>query len=69
VLRRRAGVVERLDTAAVLATVTVHPLVTGEPDRGEPGGGPGGHVQLWPHRHGTDAMFICLLQKAGTGAE
>jgi 16S rRNA (cytosine967-C5)-methyltransferase len=22
------------------------------------------HVQLWPHRHGTDAMFIQLLQKA-----
>jgi 16S rRNA (cytosine967-C5)-methyltransferase len=21
------------------------------------------HVQLWPHRHGTDAMFIQLLQK------
>jgi 16S rRNA (cytosine967-C5)-methyltransferase len=19
------------------------------------------HVQLWPHRHGTDAMFIQLL--------
>jgi 16S rRNA (cytosine967-C5)-methyltransferase len=22
----------------------------------------GEHVQLWPHRHGTDAMFIQLLQ-------
>jgi len=22
---------------------------------------PGSHVQLWPHRHGTDAMFIQLL--------
>jgi 16S rRNA (cytosine967-C5)-methyltransferase len=22
------------------------------------------HVQLWPHRHGTDAMFIQLLRKA-----
>jgi len=20
-------------------------------------------VQLWPHRHGTDAMFLALLQR------
>ncbi len=26
---------------------------------------PAEHVQLWPHRHGTDAMFIQLFQKAG----
>jgi len=24
--------------------------------------GPGPTVQLWPHRHGTDAMFLALLQ-------
>jgi 16S rRNA (cytosine967-C5)-methyltransferase len=23
-----------------------------------------GTVQLWPHRHGTDAMFIALLRRA-----
>jgi 16S rRNA (cytosine967-C5)-methyltransferase len=23
--------------------------------------GPGPHVQLWPHRHGTDAMFAAAL--------
>lgn len=28
-----------------------------------PGTGPGPHVQLWPHRHGTDAMFIALLRR------
>ena len=22
-----------------------------------------GTAQLWPHRHGTDAMFVALLQK------
>ena len=22
-----------------------------------------GTVQLWPHRHGTDAMFIALLRR------
>ena len=25
--------------------------------------GPGPYVQLWPHRHGTDAMFLSLLVK------
>jgi 16S rRNA (cytosine967-C5)-methyltransferase len=25
--------------------------------------GPGPHVQLWPHLHGTDAMFVCVLQR------
>jgi hypothetical protein len=24
---------------------------------------------LWPHRHGTDAMFICLLQKLPDASE
>ena len=23
----------------------------------------GDYVQLWPHRHGTDAMFLALLRK------
>jgi 16S rRNA (cytosine967-C5)-methyltransferase len=28
--------------------------------------GPGGrYAQFWPHRHGTDAIFIALLRKAG----
>ena len=28
------------------------------------GDGPGaGSAQLWPHRHGTDAMFLALLQR------
>ncbi|MEJ7629101.1 MAG: RsmB/NOP family class I SAM-dependent RNA methyltransferase [Nocardioidaceae bacterium] len=25
--------------------------------------GPGPHVQLWPHRHGTDAMFVAVLRR------
>ncbi len=25
--------------------------------------GPGPHVQLWPHRHGTDAMHLSLLRR------
>ncbi|MBJ8345319.1 RsmB/NOP family class I SAM-dependent RNA methyltransferase [Antrihabitans sp. YC2-6] len=45
---RRHGVVE-LDT---------RPLVGDVPDLGD-----GPSVQLWPHRHGTDAMFMAALRK------
>lgn len=55
-LRRTGGTVKRLDTQAVLAGVTREPL---DLPAGE-------HVQLWPHRHGTDAMFIQLLGKASS---
>lgn len=40
-----------VDTPAVLEGVGIHPLTL--PDAP--------HAQLWPHRHGTDAMFIQLL--------
>ena len=30
-----------------------------------PGLGEGPHLQLWPHRHGTDAMFLSLLRRTG----
>ena len=30
---------------------------------GVPDLGDGPHVQLWPHRHGTDAMFLALLRR------
>ncbi|MBA3309984.1 MAG: RsmB/NOP family class I SAM-dependent RNA methyltransferase [Nocardioidaceae bacterium] len=26
--------------------------------------GAGPHVQLWPHRHGTDAIFVCSLRRS-----
>ncbi|MBC7403957.1 MAG: rRNA small subunit methyltransferase B, partial [Microbacteriaceae bacterium] len=54
---RRTDAVTRIDTSAVLAGVTKRELELGESSRD-------GHVQLWPHRHGTDAMFICLLEKS-----
>ncbi|MFD2080992.1 RsmB/NOP family class I SAM-dependent RNA methyltransferase [Actinopolymorpha cephalotaxi] len=41
--------VERLDA---------RPLLPGVPDLGD-----GPEVQLWPHRHGTDAMFLALLRR------
>ncbi|MGK5553694.1 RsmB/NOP family class I SAM-dependent RNA methyltransferase [Actinomadura kijaniata] len=45
--------VERLDSPAVLRTVA--PELTGVGD--------GPWAQLWPHRHGTDAMFLALLRR------
>ncbi|GAA1726273.1 transcription antitermination factor NusB [Microcella frigidaquae] len=45
-----------LDTRAVLSRIACTPLDLGEL--------PHGAAQLWPHRHGTDAMFIQLLQRA-----
>jgi len=55
------------ETVDVVASVTgrddvevlpVAPLFPGVPDaaRGEA-------LQLWPHRHGTDAMFVALLRR------
>jgi 16S rRNA (cytosine967-C5)-methyltransferase len=53
VLRRSADTVTKLDTQAVLAGITREPIEAPVAE----------HVQLWPHRHGTDAMFIQLLTK------
>lgn len=39
--------------------VDARPLLPGVPDLG---GGP--DVQLWPHLHGTDAMYLALLQRS-----
>ena len=47
--------ISALDTAAVLDGATKSPI---------PRSSRGSAVQLWTHRHGTDAMFIQLLQKA-----
>lgn len=52
---RTASSVERVDTPAILRTIVKQPLDLPEAS----------HVQLWPHRHGTDAMFIQLLTKVG----
>jgi 16S rRNA (cytosine967-C5)-methyltransferase len=51
-LRRRDDV-ERLDARDVLREVT----------GGRLDAAPGPAVQLWPHVHGTDAMFLALLRK------
>lgn len=58
VLRSRDDVSE-LDAAAVVASVSAAPI-----DLATDGSG---RVQLWPHRHGTDAMFLALLQRDRQG--
>jgi 16S rRNA (cytosine967-C5)-methyltransferase len=57
------------ETQLIIASVLAkHPEMTPLdareflPEVPELGDGP--HAQLWPHRHGTDAMFLSLLQKA-----
>ncbi|NKZ06183.1 RsmB/NOP family class I SAM-dependent RNA methyltransferase [Actinomadura latina] len=45
--------VERLDAPAVLTSLS--PDLTGVGD--------GPYAQFWPHRHGTDAMFLALLRR------
>lgn len=60
VLRDRSDIVE-LDARAAISAVAVSPI-----DLAEDGRAGSGSAQLWPHRHGTDAMFLALLQRAGT---
>jgi 16S rRNA (cytosine967-C5)-methyltransferase len=43
---------------AGLDLVDARPLLPGLPDLGA-----GPMVQLWPHRHGTDGMFLALLHR------
>nr|WP_328823961.1 transcription antitermination factor NusB [Microbacterium hydrocarbonoxydans] len=54
VLRDRTDITE-LDARAVLSGVAESPI-----DLGSDGSG---RAQLWPHRHGTDAMFLALLRR------
>ena len=55
-LRRNEGIVE-LDARGVVASLSLSPI-----DLPDVAGT--GRAQLWPHRHGTDAMSISLLQRA-----
>ena len=56
VLRGRDDI-EVLDAPAVLAEVP--DLRCPEPD--------GRYAQFWPHRHGTDAIFLALLRRRQAG--
>lgn len=56
VLRDRDDI-EELDAREVVRSVSEAPIDLPAPASGA------GHAQLWPHRHGTDAMFLSLLRK------
>ncbi|HEX4018326.1 MAG TPA: transcription antitermination factor NusB [Frankiaceae bacterium] len=49
------------DPPVAIEPVDVRPLLP--PGMADLGRGPA--VQLWPHRHGTDAMFLALLRRTG----
>lgn len=51
----RKAAVEILDATAVLDDVALVPVPGQQPP----------FVQLWPHRHGTDAMFLALMRRTG----
>lgn len=53
-VRKLGNEVTLLPTQEVLSAITTEPLDNPVAE----------HVQLWPHRHGTDAMFIQLLHKS-----
>ncbi|QDZ13824.1 RsmB/NOP family class I SAM-dependent RNA methyltransferase [Humibacter ginsenosidimutans] len=53
-LRRHPLQLRELPTQDVVQSFAEHPLdLAGDPAQ----------VQLWPHRHGTDAMFVALFEK------
>lgn len=55
-LRARPDI-DELDARAVIQKISSSPIDLATPSDGS------GHAQLWPHRHGTDAMFLALLRK------
>ena len=62
VLRETAGVVERvLAERGDVELLDAGDLLPEVPDAAGP---MPGTVQLWPHRHGTDAMFLALLRRS-----
>ncbi len=63
VLAETAGVVEAVLARRPDARLEDARLLL--PDVPECDGPLAGTVQLWPHRHGTDAMFLALLRRAG----
>jgi 16S rRNA (cytosine967-C5)-methyltransferase len=61
-LSETAGVIARRPDG--LDLVDARPYLPGVPTLGE-----GPTVQLWPHRHGTDGMFLALLRRRSIPSE
>jgi len=49
---------EKPEEEVAVEQLDARPFLPGVPELG-----PGPSVQLWPHRHGTDAMFLALLRR------
>ncbi|MBJ7341647.1 transcription antitermination factor NusB [Mycolicibacterium sp.] len=60
-LAETVGVVADAVRRQPVQAIDTRPLFEGGPTP-MTGLGPGPHVQLWPHRHGTDAMFAAALR-------
>ncbi|MFJ3671673.1 RsmB/NOP family class I SAM-dependent RNA methyltransferase [Streptomyces sp. NPDC090106] len=56
----RAVVADVLKQRPDSELVDARPLLPGVPDLGE-----GPDVQLWPHLHGTDAMYLAIVRRTG----
>jgi 16S rRNA (cytosine967-C5)-methyltransferase len=61
VLAETSGVVSRV--LAERVDVRLEEAAPLFPGVGDAAGPLPGTVQLWPHRHGTDAMFLALLRR------
>jgi 16S rRNA (cytosine967-C5)-methyltransferase len=59
-----AAVLAARDDVTVLDAPAVLAGALGRPVPGVTRGPDGRYVQLWPHRHGTDALFLALLRRA-----
>jgi 16S rRNA (cytosine967-C5)-methyltransferase len=57
-LRETLGVTSDIVRRGLAELIDTRELFPGVPQLGD-----GPHVQLWPHRHGTDAMFCQLLRR------
>ncbi|MFJ4004613.1 RsmB/NOP family class I SAM-dependent RNA methyltransferase [Streptomyces sp. NPDC090023] len=54
----RAVVADLLKQHPDAELIDARPLLPGVPDLGE-----GPDIQLWPHKHGTDAMYLALIRR------
>jgi 16S rRNA (cytosine967-C5)-methyltransferase len=54
------AVVDAVAARDDVEVIPVAPLFPEVPDMAR-----GSYGQLWPHRHGTDAMFMALLRRTG----
>lgn len=62
-LSETVSVVREISRRADVEVLDVRPVLSGMAAEPLDGMGEGPWVQLWPHRHGTDAMFMAALRR------